>query len=207
MSAAVTILLVALVSLSLLASALPVFAGPAALPVHARLVSTTPAAGSTVATATEVVLTFSETVNETFVEVRVDGPAGDEADGEPTVAGTAVTQALAADLPAGEHTVTYRIVSVDGHPVSGTLSFTTTDEAATPTPTGTPTPSVPTVAPSASNAAPAPSPATAPTAAAGTPGWVLPAAFLTLVALLATGGALLARTRRPTDDGPGGTAG
>ncbi len=203
MSAAVTIFLVALVALSLLASALPAFAGPAALPLHARLVSTTPADGSTVATATEVVLTFSETVNETFVEVRVDGPGGDETDGEPTVDGTAVTQALAAGLPAGEHTVTYRIVSVDGHPVSGTVSFTTTDEAATPTPPATPTPSATTAAPSASSA----SPATAPTAAAGTPGWVLPAAFLALLALLATGGALLARTRRPTDDGPDGAAG
>ena len=60
-----------------------------------------------------------------------------------------MTQALAADLPAGEHTVTYRVVSTDGHPVSGTVTFTTTAAPASASPsataTATPTPS-PTVA-------------------------------------------------------------
>ena len=50
-----------------------------------------------------------------------------------------MTQALAADLPAGEHIVTYRVVSTDGHPVSGTVTFTSTaaPASASPSPTTT----------------------------------------------------------------------
>ena len=96
-------------------------------------------------TAQEVVLTFNEDVNPDFVAVKVRGPGGSETAGKPAVDGTAVTQALADDLPAGKHTVTYRVVSTDGHPVSGTVTFTSTaaPASASPSPTAsaTPTPS------------------------------------------------------------------
>ncbi len=143
-SAVITVLLVALVTIALVASALPVFAGQAsALPMHAQLVSTSPKDGSTVPTAEEVTLTFSEDVNEQFLRVTVTGPDGAEVDGEPTVDGPTVTQPLVTGLPAGEHKVTFRVVSVDGHPVSGTVAFTTTQApaSATPSPSATPTPS------------------------------------------------------------------
>ena len=68
-----------------------------------------------------------------------------------------MTQALASDLPAGEHRVTYRVVSTDGHPVSGTMTFTTT---AAPSPSPEPTASV-TPTPSATASA-APTPAETP---------------------------------------------
>ena len=99
--------------------------------------SSAPKDGATVETAQEVVLTFNEDVNPDFVAVKVTGPAGSETAGKPAVDGTAVTQALAADLPAGKHAVTYRVVSTDGHPVSGTVTFTSTAAPASASPSPT----------------------------------------------------------------------
>ena len=116
----------------------PAFAtAPASLALHARLASSAPRDGATVESAQQVVLTFNEDVNPDFVAVRVTGPEGSESDGKPTAEGTAVTQALAAGVPAGEHTVTYRVVSADGHPVAGTVTFTTTAAPASPSPSVT----------------------------------------------------------------------
>ena len=55
----------------------PAFASGSAavLPMHARLVSSTPADGATVKTAEQVELTFNEDVNPNFVVVEVGGPA------------------------------------------------------------------------------------------------------------------------------------
>ena len=116
----------------------PAFAAtPSGLVQHSRLLKATPADGSSVDTAEEVVLAFNEEVDEQFVKVTVEGPDGAEVDGDPQVDGREVTQPLAADLPAGKHTVTYRVVSADGHPISGKVSFTTT---ASPSPSASPSP-------------------------------------------------------------------
>lgn len=134
-----TVVTIIIVVAFFLVAIAPAFAAPApgTLPLHARLVSSAPADKSTVDTAGQVVLTFNETVNPDFVAVRVAGPDGDEADGSPTVEGPTVTQPLTAPLGAGAHTVTYRVVSADGHPISGTLTFTTTADTPTPTPSAT----------------------------------------------------------------------
>ncbi|QKE85419.1 copper resistance CopC family protein [Arthrobacter sp. NEB 688] len=208
-SAIVTILLVALVTIGLVASALPTFASTAsALPMHAQLLKTSPEDGASIATADEVTLTFSEDVNERFLQVKVEGPGGDETDGSPTVDGSTVTQPLPADLPAGEHEVTYRVVSVDGHPVSGSLTFTTTQAPATATPTPRDTPS-PSATPSdTTSATPSPSPSATGVAAdetsSGGAGWLLPVGLVVLLLLLVGGGLLLARGGRGRADGPAG---
>ena len=119
--------------------ALLVIAGlvaPAVL-AHAQLLSSDPKTGASLPTADEVSLTFSEDINPDFVQIVAEGPDGDVADGDPLVAGAVVTQPI---LPTGSglHTVTYRVVSNDGHPVSGSVTFTLTD--VTPTePTDSPT--------------------------------------------------------------------
>ena len=113
------------VGLSLLVGTRPV-AAAGALPQHARLTSSSPADGSTAPTVAEFVLTFSEEVNPSFVAVTVEGPQGDETEGGPVVDGREVRQTLASDLAAGGHVATFRVVSGDGHPVSGTVRFTTT---------------------------------------------------------------------------------
>lgn len=161
MSAVVTVIVVLLVTFALVASAQPVFASPAAaapgavpaaLPQHARLVSTSPTDGETLPTATEVALTFSQDVDPRFLVLRVSGAQGDDTDGQPVAAGRTVTQPLMAGLPAGAHTVAYRVVSTDGHAVSGELTFTTTTAppTATPSPSASATPGSPTPTPAAS---------------------------------------------------------
>ena len=116
----------------------PAFAAtPVSLALHSQLTSSAPRDGATVTTAREVTLTFNEDVNPDFVKVVVGGPNGDETDGDPTTDGRTVTQPLVGDLPAGEHTVTYRVVSTDGHPVAGTVTFTTTADPASASPSVT----------------------------------------------------------------------
>ncbi|MGL5853020.1 MAG: copper resistance CopC family protein [Phycicoccus sp.] len=170
-----------------------------AVPIHAKLTAASPADGSTVATAREVRLTFNEEPNEQFVQMTVDGPGGSVAEGEPVVKDRTLTQALVADLPPGEHTATYRIVSVDGHPVSGTVRFTTTATAgSSASPTSSPSATSPTDTPSSVTSTPMPTPSAAPATApasddAARPwAWVVAAGLLVLVAL-AVGAAVTRR--------------
>ncbi|NHA67508.1 copper resistance CopC family protein [Phycicoccus flavus] len=203
-TAVITALLVALVTVALVVSAVPVFAHPAAaLPAHAQLTGTAPRDGSTVRTAQEVRLTFSEDVNPRFLQVTVEGPDGDETDGDATTDGGQVRQALVDDLPAGEHTVTYRVVSVDGHPVSGTFSFSTTATPRSASPTASPSTSAdPTATPTPTGPSAEPSPATAPTAEVQGSSWTLPLALVGLVAVVLVAVVLLARRRVRGGDGP-----
>ena len=57
-------------------------------------------------------------------QIVVTGPSGPVQTGAPTVSGQSVRQALAADSPAGNYSITWRVTSEDGHPVTGTLHFT-----------------------------------------------------------------------------------
>ncbi len=189
-----------------LASATGAVPAGAAVPTHAQLVSTTPGDGDTVESVAAVTLTFSEDINGKFLQVRVEGQDGSETDGSPTADGHVVTQPLAADLPAGEHQVTYRVVSVDGHPVSGTFTFTTTQSpSATQTSTApTPSASSSTTPPAVSSPGPSPSPVSTATASEGVPSWVVPAVIGLLVLVLVAAGFLLARPRRGPDEGSAG---
>jgi methionine-rich copper-binding protein CopC len=117
-------------------------AAPAA--AHNSLKSSTPADGEQLTTApTEVTLTFMQSADPRFVKVAVRGPGGASATaGGPTVTGTVVHQPLG-PLTSGKYTVEYRVVSQDGHPVSGALSFTLvlpepSRAAASPAPSASP---------------------------------------------------------------------
>ena len=137
-----------------------VLLGPVALAsAHAELISTDPAQGATVATAPAAVrLTFSEPIDQRYVRAAVTAPGGTAATVAATADGPTVTVPLAAAGP-GAYRVEYRVVSADGHPVSGELRFTV---AGSPSPTAT----APSTTPSASRAtSPATSPATTPAAA------------------------------------------
>jgi methionine-rich copper-binding protein CopC len=114
---------------------------PAVL-AHAQLLSSDPANGASLATTDAVSLTFNEDINSDFVQIVAEGPQGDVADGDPVVAGPVVTQPIAPTV-SGAHTVTYRVVSADGHPVSGSVVFTLT-EVAPETATAEPTAAAPT---------------------------------------------------------------
>lgn len=109
---------------------------------HAALVKITPNPGAQLATAPQaVVLEFNEPISPTFATVVVTTAGGlTVARGKPTVRGATVTQPLSPGMTSGGYRVAFRVVSVDGHPVSGESKFTLSIAAATApaTPAGTP---------------------------------------------------------------------
>ena len=97
---------------------------------HAQVTSSVPAKNQTVSVLPSLVwiefdgdlLSFGDKqINELTVtnakKVRVDI-------GGPIVGGARISTKLKAGLPSGKYLVSYRVVSGDGHPVSGSYSFT-----------------------------------------------------------------------------------
>ena len=99
------------------------FVSPAA--AHAELLSTTPANGDQLTRPpTEIQMTFTESVNLVDDGIRlVDHVGATVRTPEPTVNAQTVTWPMPADLPEGPYVVTWRVVSSDGHPISGAFSF------------------------------------------------------------------------------------
>ncbi|WP_342214206.1 copper resistance CopC/CopD family protein [Aminobacter anthyllidis] len=115
----------------LLVSAVALFGATAAAHAHASLLRSTPVEGSVVqAGPAEVRLGFSETVTPLVIELRA--PDGSAARLMARVAGAD----LAIDWPAskteGTYLLSWRVVSSDGHPVSGALTFSIGSPSATP---------------------------------------------------------------------------
>jgi len=74
-----------------------------------------------------------------------------DSDGSPVVDGATVTQPLSGDVTGlADATVTWKVVSSDGHPISGTFAFTAEGAAPAPSPTETTetSPATPTADPS-----------------------------------------------------------
>lgn len=92
---------------------------------HAELVRSTPANGARLETPPpEVRLRFTESVNLIEGGMRLVGPGGAPVrTAAPVSAGRTVTWPMPEDLPAGSYVVTWRVISSDGHPVSGAFSF------------------------------------------------------------------------------------
>ncbi|HEX2804897.1 MAG TPA: copper resistance CopC family protein [Kineosporiaceae bacterium] len=93
---------------------------------HDVLIETDPADGAVLATApTQVKLTFAQQALRIGTRLRVTGPGGAVVSGRPVqVVGSYVTQPLDPGLTPGGYTVVWRVTSADGHPVSGTFTFT-----------------------------------------------------------------------------------
>jgi hypothetical protein len=94
---------------------------------HAHLQKATPAVGATVASPSDIRLTFSEGVEPKFSGVTIAGDGGDAAVGPASVeAGhqnvliVPVTQPLAN----GVYTVKWHAVSIDTHTTQGKFTFT-----------------------------------------------------------------------------------
>ncbi|ALV33516.1 hypothetical protein AS200_16825 [Streptomyces sp. CdTB01] len=102
---------------------------------HTELDISSPGANATLAgLPPRVTLTFSDAMTQKYAKVAVTGPDGmSAATGEPQVSGTEVGLALDATSPPGRYTVGYRVVSADGHPISGSYTFTVS-EAGSPSP-------------------------------------------------------------------------
>ncbi len=101
------------------------FATPAAIHAHAELTSSNPADGSALTQAPETIeLAFSEDLLVDTVEIAVTN--SDEELVDNIVVSTernTVTTIWPADLPGGQYRVAYRVVSNDGHPITGVINF------------------------------------------------------------------------------------
>lgn len=106
-----------------LAGLVGVPAGPAW--AHVQLLSSTPAAGSTVEQAPhQIVLEFTDDLLDLSQDVIVTTPTGDRLTGlDVSVAGPRAIAALPDGLGPGAYTVTWRVVSRDGHPIEGRFAF------------------------------------------------------------------------------------
>lgn len=160
-------------------------AEPTKAAAHSDLTASSPTAGSSGAPPEAVVLTFSDEVEPTFARVTlaVDGA-------KPVTLPSKVTGSEVRATPTEidrndaqqEWKVAYRVVSGDGHPITGTLSFTVepatnTQESATQEPAdqgaGTPVPA-PSPSPQGASASPTP---TAAAAGSATPTSTVPPGF------------------------------
>lgn len=128
-----------------------VLAAPPPASAHSVLIGTTPKARSTVTSPRSTVrLTFNEAVQTSFAQVVVTDSAGDRLSvGKPDIVDATVTQRIQPFRSAGGYRVAWRVVSADGHPVSGAFTFTVRASAVT---TGSPT------APAGTTASPSPAP-------------------------------------------------
>jgi methionine-rich copper-binding protein CopC len=97
---------------------------------HNVLLSSDPAAGASLDTGpSRVTLRFDLPVQTSsdFNVITVIGPEGGHYEnGEADVDGSTVSAAVNPLGPAGRYTIGYRVVSDDGHPVSGSVGFTLT---------------------------------------------------------------------------------
>jgi methionine-rich copper-binding protein CopC len=133
-----------IVSALLAAFALVGLAGPAS--AHNVLTGSRPAAGATVPSGpAEVRFDFNEPVRQGPATITVLGPGSTrwERSQNATVIGNSVSTLLAPLGPAGVYTASYAIISADGHPVTGDITFTLTQA-------GTGSPITPSAAPPAS---------------------------------------------------------
>lgn len=101
-------------------------AGPAS--AHAQLEGSDPPDGASLAAGpSRVSIHFSDSMQQGFNSLTVIGPdhlAYQE--GDVTAAADSVSVAVKPLGPAGRYEIGYRVVSDDGHPVSGSVSFTLT---------------------------------------------------------------------------------
>lgn len=114
-----------LVPVALAAIAIAALATPAS--AHNVLVGTYPKAGTAVSTGpTEVRFDFNAPVQNGDDTVVVLGPNNThwERTETATVTGNSVSVPLAPLGPAGVYTASYHIISADGHPVTGDITFT-----------------------------------------------------------------------------------
>lgn len=102
--------------------ALALTAPPAA--AHATLIATDPTEGEVLAETPDVVtFTFDENVTLTDGSIQAFDAAGEPVDSEASSEDKVVTADLPDDLADGTYVVAWRVVSADGHPISGSLTF------------------------------------------------------------------------------------
>lgn len=115
---------------AMLLAALLAMSAPAQ--AHDTLLESDPADGAALETSPEAItLTFSSDILDVSPLVRISDESGEQlAEITPTVDGPVATATLEEPLPAGTHTVQWRVVSGDGHPIEGTFTVTVEQDTA-----------------------------------------------------------------------------
>lgn len=109
------------------------FAGAQAASAHAQLLSTTPENGAVLdQSPAEAVLTFNEPVQLVDGSIRLFPGDGVPLTLDAHVSDTSVIAVFPADADDGAYALSYRVVSADGHPISGAITFTIGDTAGSP---------------------------------------------------------------------------
>lgn len=115
---------IAVAAVAVLASVVPASA-------HDDLLSSSPSAGERLPSAPdEISLRFSADVMDVGAQVIVaDAEGADWVAADPAVVADAVTVPLQGGMPVAGYEVRWRVVSSDGHPISGVIPFTVGDAA------------------------------------------------------------------------------
>ncbi|MDN5755570.1 MULTISPECIES: copper resistance CopC family protein [Micrococcaceae] len=123
-------------ALALLAAAL--FFGTAPASAHDDLISSNPATGQVIQTAPEEAdLQYSGQIMDMGALVRVvDSDGTDWATGKTTIKGRGIDVSLKPGMPDGQYEIRWRVVSEDGHPISGLIPFAVGNVAAPTAPLG-----------------------------------------------------------------------
>jgi hypothetical protein len=136
----------------------------------------------------EVVLTFDEPALAMGTALVVTGPYGPVQEGSARLIDNTVQQPLRPGSPAGSYTVEWRVTSADGHPISGTFTFTAraagSGSAASP-------------ASSSATLVPSPVGNTGSTVGSGVPPWLWAAVVILLVLAGLTSIVLVRRRQVP----------
>jgi copper transport protein len=102
---------------------LTVLGAPAAV-AHTELTGTTPGEGQVLPQApATVTLSFTEPVGASAETVQLHTPAGGLVAADVQALDTTVTLTPATPLGSGTHTVVWQVISADGHPISGSFTF------------------------------------------------------------------------------------
>lgn len=128
------------------AASVLVFTAAAPAAAHDELIGSSPESGQRlVASPDAVTLTYSGDVLTIGAAVIIADASGrDWAAGPPEILFGAVTVPLEADMPDAGYEIRWRVVSEDGHPISGIIPFTVGDAeplVRTPAPTQSTSPS------------------------------------------------------------------
>ena len=95
---------------------------------HDSLISTNPKSGSSLSQApSSIEMTYSANIMKVGNQVAITAPNGNQTTATPTTNGTKVSVPFKASGN-GSYTVTWRVTSSDGHPISGNFSFKLTEQ-------------------------------------------------------------------------------
>ncbi|ROR81678.1 hypothetical protein SAMN06295974_0923 [Plantibacter flavus] len=134
--------------------------GAAPASAHDQLLASTPGDGAALDTSpTEATLQYSDSVLTIgAIVLLVDQDEHNWITGEPILNGSDVTARIEDTLPTGAYEIRWRVVSADGHPISGLIPFTvggaTPADRAPATSTPTPTAAAPVAADLTDNTSP-----------------------------------------------------